>query len=235
MRLVDYFDRIYVLFLPQRTDRITHMKRQLLRLGLEKQAIWFSGLSYSDPAGFPNAGVRGCVMSHYTILKQASEAGVEKLLLLQDDCTFSRYLIKNEPVLMEKLAITAWDFAYLGHGEKVQQNKTHFTRAKSDQPVMLTHCCSYSQQAIPRLIQLIEDSLERVPGHPDGGPMYFDGYMNTLRAGNPDIVTLLATPSLAWQHSSPSNLGSATLDRYSQLAPIIRVARLAKSAIQSIS
>lgn len=239
MKLVEYFDRIYIIFLPERTDRVRQIEHQLTKLGLDNsKVIWFPGLKYTDAAGFPKPSVRGCAMSHYTVLSQAAEAGVERLLVLEDDCTFSRRLIRNEQDIVNELATTHWDFAYLGHGAKIartQQSKTYFIKAALAQPISLTHFCAYQKRAIPRLLNLIANSLNQPPGHPDGGPMGFDGYRNFFRTHNPDTVTLIASPSLGGQYSSASNLNPGILDRYKPIAPLLKVARVAKNTIQSFS
>jgi len=236
MKLIDYFDRICVIFLPERTDRVKQFEKQLSRLGIEtSDIIWFPGEKYAEAAGFPKSSVRGCVMSHYTVLKQAAEDGVDKLLVFQEDCTFSSRLIKNEQTIMNQLASMHWDFAYLGHGVKMNSTPTYFIQASPDQPILLTHFCAYHKRGIPRLIQLIEDSLNRPFGHPDGGPMYFDGYMNFFRIHNPNTVTLLASPSLGRQYSSTSNLNPNQLELYKLLTPGFKLARWAKNKIRDFS
>lgn len=237
MKLVDYFDRIYIIFLPERTDRVRQMKNQLAKLGLDNnKVIWFPGLKYTDAAGFPKASVRGCVMSHYAILKQAAEEGVERVLILQEDCMFSRRLVRHEQDIVNELASTHWDFAYLGHGVKtarMNQAKTYFIKAELDQQILLTHFCAFHSRVIPRLLNLVTNSFNLPPGHPGGGPMYFDGYMNFFRSRNLDTVTLIASPSLGGQYSSASNLNPGKLDHYRFLSPLLKLARAIKNTIRS--
>lgn len=233
-RLFDYFDRIYVVYLPERTDRIKHMKHQLTRLGLLTKAIWFPGCKYTDKGGFPGAGVRGCVMSQYTILNQAAKDGVEKLLILQDDCQFSNRMVRQEQAIVDELANSYWDFAYLGHGAKIEDSKTFFVKVDAQKQIMLTHFCAYHGRAIPRLIKLMENSFNRLPGDAEGGPMYFDGYMNFFKSRNPDLVTLVAAPSLGWQYSNASNLNPSPLDQNKLLFPMVQLARTVKNSVQSL-
>ncbi|MEQ8997460.1 MAG: glycosyltransferase family 25 protein [Coleofasciculus sp. B1-GNL1-01] len=239
MKIIDYFDRIYIIYMPERSDRFKHIKNQVHRLGIEKdnnKLVWFPGLKYEDAAGFPKASVRGCAMSHYMVMKQANEEGVEKLLVLEDDCLFSRRLIRNEQEIVDELKSSAWDFVYLGHGSKIkhqQQNQGYFIKVAHNQKIPLTHFCAYHGRVMPDLIQMITDSFDRAPGHPEGSPMGFDAYMTVFRRNNPDKITLMASRSLGGQCSSASNLTPGQLEQYKLIKPILRQARRLKNVIRS--
>lgn len=234
MKLSDYFDRIYIVFLPERIERIKSMEYQIHRLNLDpEKVIWFPGLRFTEAAGFPKASVRGCVMSQYTILNQALEQELEKVLILQEDCNFSRYFLKNQASILQELATTEWDFAYLGHGQNPQKASTYFVKADPQERIMLTHCCAYHSRVIPRLVQLIAEGSERSPGDPRGGPMYLDAFMNFFRSRNPEVLTLMASPSFAWQHASTSSLNPNHLENYKFLAPIFKFFRFIKNILLS--
>ncbi|MFM6193197.1 MAG: glycosyltransferase family 25 protein [Planktothrix sp.] len=235
MNLSHYFDRIYIVFLPERTERVNRIKFQIDRLNLDSEkVIWFPGLRFTEAAGFPKASVRGCVISQYTILNQALEAGLEKVLILQDDCNFSRYFLKNQDAILQELATTEWDFAYLGHGQTLQKASTYFVKADPKERIMLTHCCAYHRRVIPRLVELISEGAQRSPGDPRGGPMYFDGFMNFFRSRNPEVITVMASPSLAWQQASTSSLNPKSLENYKFLIPVFKLVRFIKNTILSL-
>ncbi|HEY9863053.1 MAG TPA: hypothetical protein V6D21_02620 [Candidatus Obscuribacterales bacterium] len=235
MNLSEYFDRIYIVFLPERIERIKSMEDQIRRLNLNtEKVIWFPGLRFTEAAGFPKVSVRGCVMSQYTILNQALEDGLEKVLILQEDCNLSRYFLKNQEAILQELAVTEWDFAYLGHDQNLKKASTYFVKADPKDKIMLTHCCAYHRRVIPRLVQLIAEGAERSPGDPRGGPMYFDGFMNFFRSHNPEVSTVMASPSLAWQLASTSSLNPNPLERHQLLAPIFQLRRLIKNTLLSL-
>lgn len=235
MNLSDYFDRIYIVFLPERIERIKSMEDQIRRLNLNtEKVIWFPGLRFTEAAGFPKVSVRGCVMSQYTILNQALEDGLEKVLILQEDCNLSRYFLKNQEAILQELAVTEWDFAYLGHDQNLNKASTYFVKADPKDKIMLTHCCAYHRRVIPRLTQLIAEGAERSPGDPRGGPMYFDGFMNFFRSRNPEVSTVMASPSLAWQLASTSSLNPNPLEHHQFLAPIFKLRRLIKNTLLSL-
>ena len=54
-------------------------------------------------------------------------------------------------------------------------------------------------------VQYLEAVLTRPAGHPEGGPMHYDGAINMFRERTA-TPTLFATPSLGWKRSSRSDI-----------------------------
>ncbi|MFQ4137175.1 hypothetical protein PGN35_012740 [Nodosilinea sp. PGN35] len=241
MKFTDYFDRIAIVYLPERKRRYRSMQRQVKRLGIADQVQWFQGLKFNDAAQFPKASVRGCVMSNYELLRQAAEDNVERLLLFQEDCVLSQRLINQETAILEELASRPWDFAYFGcqpysndqaKGKKISLSPTpdrFFSRVKVRQNIRETHFWTCQGQVIPKLVEFIEASFDRPSDHPDYGPMYFDGYMNEIRYRHPTLVTLAAAPNLGWPLSSVSNLNPGRLDRIPGVSSALQVVRGTKN------
>lgn len=241
MNFVDYFDRIGIVYLPERKRRFRSIKRQTQRLGIENHVQWFKGLKFKEADQFPKASVRGCVMSNYEILRQAAQDKVERVLLFQEDCVLSQRLIRQEHSILEELANRSWDFAYFGcqpysgdqpDSKKVSINATpdrFFSRINVRQNIRETHFWACQGAAIPKLVEFMEASFERPMNHPDCGPTYFDGYMNEIRYRNPDLVTLAAVPNLGWPLSSVSNLNPGRLDGIPAFSPALHVVRGAKN------
>lgn len=241
MNFTDYFDRIAIVYLPERKRRLKSMQRQVQRLGIEEDVHWFKGLKFKEAGQFPKASVRGCVMSNYEILRQASEDKVDRLLLFQEDCVLSQRLIRQEQSILKELISHSWDVAYFGcqpysndqaNSKKVSISATHnrfFSRVSARQNIRETHFWACQGQAIPKLVEFIEASFERPMNHPDCGPTYFDGYMNEIRYRNPDLITLAAVPHLGWPLSSVSNLNPGRLDGIPGISPALNIARGAKN------
>jgi len=66
---------------------------------------------------------------------------------------------------------------------------------------------------LPELVRFLDSAPLRPPGHPDGGPMFPDGALSFFRAKHPEIVTLAAAPSMAFQRASRSDLTPRWFDR----------------------
>lgn len=84
-----------------------------------------------------------------------------------------------------------------------------------------------------RFLEFLELVLERPPGHPDGGPMYYDGALSTFQMQNRDINTYVVVPTLGYQRSSRSDLHpTSLLDELSLLTPFAKGVRRLKNILK---
>jgi hypothetical protein len=235
--LKEYFDRIYVINLPERTDRRRDMLRELQKVGLPLEpgkVEIFSAIRPSTAAGFANTGVRGCFLSHFNILRRAREAELKNVLIMEDDLTMSPRFLADAAGLVRQLQGTEWAFAYFGHIEKVEAAGPTALVPHAG-PLRTTHFLSIDSTVFDRLFAFMELIQQRPAGHPDGGPMPVDGAYSTFRMQNPDVRTLIATPNLGWQRSSRSDLTPRWFDRVSVIRPVLTVARRLKNMTHRIA
>jgi glycosyl transferase family 25 len=208
MDLTEYFDRTYVVSLLSRTDRRRDVTRELKDHGMPIQpgkVEFFDACRPDSPAGFVNIGYRGCFMSHLGILRKARDGGFSRVLILEDDVKLTPKFDEYRAEIVPKLSSTDWDIVYLGHPAPLPPSPG-FQFVKHHDPLLLTHCYGVNGKSINRLVVFLETLLTRPPGHPDGGPMSYDGALSTYRQQNPDVVTLLANPNLATQRSSRTDI-----------------------------
>jgi hypothetical protein len=226
--LLQSFDRICIINLPERADRRRAVTRELRRQGVAvdgERVRFVDGIRPSGPGAFPSTGARGCFLSHLRVLRQARADGVRRLLVLEDDVMFSATLARAGS-LGAALAHEDWHLAYPGHMQPPQPGPLRWERC--DEPLVCAHCYAVRGDALPTVIEHLEACLSRPSGHPLGSPMHYDGALTVLRAARPDLVTLLATRSLAGQRSSRSDIeGPSWLDRWpwAVLAGALRAAR----------
>jgi len=226
--LFDFFDRSYIINLPERSDRRQEMERELKRFGLSvpsDRVKFFPAIKPHDKGEFPSIGARGCFLSHLEVLKEAKNQNLNNLLIMEDDLSFTQLLIEEQDEIANKLQRLNWDFAYLGHGVSLLPHREVFFQEYSE-PLMLAHFMALNQQTIIQLVDFLEEVLKRPGGHPDGGPMHVDGAYSTFRQQNSSVITLIANPSLGFQRSSPSNIAGYkwfdALPVVSQLANAVR-------------
>lgn len=85
------FDRIVVISLPRRRDRLREFRARFPSdwvVDVETFAA-VDGLDVAPPAWWKTTpGAWGCYLSHRTVLEQALADGVERLLIFEDDATF---------------------------------------------------------------------------------------------------------------------------------------------------
>ena len=208
--LTDIFDSIFIVNLPERVDRRLEMELELKKVNLSckhNNITVFPAIKPDNKGKFPSVGTRGCFLSHLEILKKARENQVGSILIMEDDLAISSNLQCFVPSIINALNNNDWSILYLGHVEKVNSD-SEFELLSYSKPVMTTHFYAVNGNILDRLIAFLETVLERPGGHPEGGPMHYDGALSTFRQQNPDVITLLAIPNLGWQRSSRSDVAS---------------------------
>jgi len=231
MAVLDCFDRAYVINLPHRTDRRVQIEAELAWAGIPfvpGEVELFAGIRPDAPGTFPSIGVLGCFMSHTAILKQAQQLGLRNVLIMEDDLQLLPAIRDQHKRFAECVNDTEWDILYLGHGVEVRPDGP-IELMPYREYLLLAHCYAIHQRILTRLIDFLELVQSRAPGHPDGGPMHYDGALWTFRQQNPDVRTFLVVPNLGIQRSSQSDIAPPKwFDRVPILKQAARWARSAK-------
>jgi glycosyl transferase, family 25 len=192
-RLFQSFDRIYVLNLADRVDRRVEMAGELARIGTgyrDPRVRLFPAIRPDDPAGFPSIGARGCFLSHLALLREARDAGLEHILVLEDDCDFVRGIDARLPTVLDALDAERWAIFYGGYdldSSPALRSGTELMLADPALPIRTTHMIGFGRAAIAGLVPFLEAMLDRPPGSAEGGPMHIDGAYGWFRRGRPDL------------------------------------------------
>ena len=229
MTLLEYFDRVSVIHLPDRVDRFRALKRELRCLGIDlhdpKVQVPHAPKP-GDANGFPSKGVYGNFLSHYEILKGALHDGLRTVWVLEDDAIFSRRMLRQQEQIVEFLSQTPWDLCYFGHGLKCELVNMAEGLVRYSGPFRHAHCYAASSQVLARLVSYLEETMDNPPGHPRGGRMYVDGAFSLFRRWNPDVVSLVANPLMCRQKGCRSSLGAVRwYDQYRLTATLATTAR----------
>ena len=232
--LIEYFDQLYIIHLPSRTDRYRTLKRELERI-----RISISGSKVSIPRapvtqearGFPSPGVLGNFLSHFEILKDAERNAYEKILVLEDDAIFRECLRKphEQAKVVTSLQSQEWGMCFIGHPLTVEligkpqgliPYRSHFKWA---------HCYAVHRSALSTLLGYLKDTMEHPAGHPRGGKMYIDAAFSMFRDFFPCVEVLVANPCLSVQRGCPSSLSHAQwydkVPAFRDIAQGVRVVR----------
>jgi glycosyl transferase family 25 len=213
--LLSYFEFISIINLPNRVDRRREMESQLNRLGSAPnhgRVEFFPAIRVSARDDWPSLGARGCFLSHYTVLKQARDRGLHNILVMEDDCEFKPVIADFEHEIVRTLNESPWDIVYLGYREQPYLSGPP-TLVSSHRPITCAHFYAVNGTVLGRLVDFLEQVMQRPEGHPEGGPQHYDGALTMFRAQNKDMVTLIATPGLAGQRSSRSDIHSRWFDQ----------------------
>ncbi len=236
MKILDFFQRGYVINLPERVDRRLGAERELQKLGMTfmpGRLELFPGIRPTELGGFPSIGAHGCFLSHLSILKQARAEGLANVLIMEDDLLISQHFPKVEASLVEQLSQCAWDMVYFGDdADRPVVLPVQLTRLSED----VETATFYGVQAnlYDALIDFLETLQQRPPGDPAGGPMHLDGAYNVFRQQYPETLTLRTNGGLVAQRSSRSDIyPNAWYETLLVARPIIAAFRRGKTLLRS--
>ncbi|WP_255509366.1 glycosyltransferase family 25 protein [Oceaniovalibus sp. ACAM 378] len=183
----------------------------------------FPAVRPAELAGFTTLGTRGCFLSHKSVLEQTLSAGERSVIICEDDLDFAPDFLSRLPAVLDIMGREAWDFFYAGYtsvqiGDLVGPEANIF-RLPPNHPVLCSHFYIIRGQAIADFHDYLSVILSRPAGHPDGGPMHYDGAINHFRASRPDLVTLAILPTLGSQRSSRTDVHAL---RWFDRTPLVR-------------
>jgi len=115
LAMLDAFDKIFIINLKSRPDRWAEICEQLEHIGLpasSPKVARFDAVRPADAGGFPSIGARGCFMSHLGVLEQASQEGLSKILILEDDLDFGEAFKRTWPSTEQQLRSGQWGIFY---------------------------------------------------------------------------------------------------------------------------
>jgi hypothetical protein len=231
----DHFGLTRVINLADRKDRYREIKQQLELIGTPFAAgkvEVFPAVRVADAAGFPSPGVRGCFLSHLGVLQDARARGVASVLVIEDDLEVRASDIPRLESLLKQLSAHQWGVLHLGHILELRDSGTA-TLEPLDGPIQTAHFYAIHRDIFDRLIAYLEGCLVRPPGDPVGGPMHFDGALTMFRAANPDVVTLVAQPSLGGQRSSRSDISFRGIEQVPGIKQAMGWARTVRRAVRA--
>ena len=232
--LLGGFDHVRIISLPSRKDRRRSAVAQLAMLdaSIDGKALAFQdAVRPADAGDFETVGARGCFLSHLETIKAARQSGAAHLLILEDDVGFSRAERAAMPAAFAALSQQEWDVFY--GGSPVQPSGSPLTPLAPDTSLILAHFIAFSASAIDRLVPFLEAMIARPPGSPEGGPMHVDGAYNWFRKANPDLKAFAATPHVAHQTASRTDIHRLQgLDRVAALGPLLGLVRAGKNMLR---
>lgn len=172
------FDRIYLLNLPRRTDRLSNMERRLKRIGIQNYygmpgregAIDFEVLekfekylSISGTRQLPyppleNRNEMACILSHRDIYRDALNSGCKTILVLEDDILFD----EEFDTFIDKLnTLPTWELCYLGASDyEFDKNRELLSLADGyyyGTGIRSTFAIGMKCSILPKLLKMIEN------------------------------------------------------------------------------
>ncbi len=228
--ILEFFARVQIINLYSRKDRRQETELEFQRYGFPintEKVSFFDAICPTSPEGFSHASVRGCFLSHKKIVEEAQKHGLKNILILEDDICFSKYILEYGAIAIESLKKIDWDIAYFGHN--LGHKSSEIAWREVNKPILLAHFYAINGKILQDYSQFLKRILERPPGHPDGGPMHYDGALNTFRQHNPNVKAYYISHSLGYQRPSKTDLHQGSfLDRYKFFNPMMSFLRTTK-------
>lgn len=237
MTFEEYFEKIYVINLPSRPDRLVSIRQEMMALRVSVETPKFSvpvAPILNEPGGFPTKGVKGNFLSHLANIEDAYDNGFERILVLEDDAIFrtTLYNVDYQAAVLEAVDAYEWSMWFPGHYLKSHPSDAPRLVYPTTQGFKWAHCYALNRRGIKALRDYLRLVYDRPPGHPEGGKMYIDGAFTHFRRQFTDHICLVSNPVLSIQKSSDTNLGTRQDASHSGTVNGLRnLARLAKDEL----
>lgn len=238
-RLVSEFDRAYIINLHDRVDRKQEVVGEFGKIGLtipDDHVRFYTATRPTDRGNFPSAGARGVFTSHRNVLELAAKDKLQNVLVFEDDIAFRN--VGNDCIsqVIRRLHEIDWDLIYFGYYLRTNPPPLLGPLVPWKEITIGTHFYAVNGHFIGRMLEYMRDSEVGPAGDSERGPTSADGIHNRIRLIDPDIRVLLASPSLAFQRSSRTDLQPLSIyDKLPLLASCMRVARKIKHRLRAIS
>jgi len=235
LAMLDAFDKIFIINLK------SEICEQLEHIGLpasSPKVARFDAVRPADAGGFPSIGARGCFMSHLGVLEQASQEGLSKILILEDDLDFGEAFKRTWPSTEQQLRSGQWGIFYGCYelGGPVAAGKEigpTLIEAPSRLSIGTTPFVAFQGPCIQSARDFLTAMLGRPPGSADGGPMHVDGAYNWLRLKHPDISTWVSREQLGHQRPSRTDIHELRwYDRAPGVSALVQLIRQLKRALR---
>jgi glycosyl transferase, family 25 len=221
-KLLSNFPSTSIINLKRRADRRRRVTAQIHSLGIDMNqagVLFFEAKSFVTRGLFVNSGVRGCFESHLALLQMCARSN-QPLLICEDDVYFEEPALTVHHSAGFDLPTSGWDIIYFGLCEDRLEQHVGFVPYQDFATGL--HCYAIQPDAAELAAKYFSASLSREPAHPDGGCKHPDGAMNDFRRKNPDVRCFIASPMIATQFASRTDLGTQKwFDHIRPLRPAI--------------
>lgn len=243
--LLSFFDKIYIINLETRIDRLIEVSEELEKIKVDishPKIKVFKAIKPTDGEDWPTIGTKGCFLSHLGVLTDALENQYNRILVLEDDVNFNEDFNPKLQHIVSQLNNAPWDIFYGGYRTPDTSNINtqpqtadgtvleNLIKPSANTQVICCHFVAFNKQTIAALAPYLAQVALRPMGHPEGGKMHVDGAYSWFREKHPEIITYLASPELCYQRSSATDIHEL---KWYDILPIFKTAASAARKIKN--
>lgn len=189
MKLNDIFERVVVINLDRRPDRLAEFDEQAKSIGLKyERHSAFDAQGKVNKYNQPLPASDGCMKSHSDVINKAHNDGVKSLLVFEDDANFVEDFEQKFRDIWKEVP-GDWDLFY--GGLWLHSFQKHTDRLVKPTDSFSAHCYGINGKALPEVFRQIQ------------GKRFIDIELSTL---NTRLNAYCAKPALVYQRPSYSDL-----------------------------
>lgn len=189
-------DKIYLINLPHRTDRLRISKIQFAKAGIENYTI-FPAIDARrlklKGTTEDNQGLIGCFLSHYFILQEALINKYKRIVIFEDDMILANDFKDKFEEAMKQVP-DKWQLLYLGYYERTGQGKIQVSENITiPKNTWGTHAYMVQNDGI----KIMYDNLQQIKTHID------------IQIGTdimPKMYTYCISPAICYQSGIKSDI-----------------------------
>ncbi|MGR3712476.1 MAG: hypothetical protein ACU0A6_05090 [Shimia sp.] len=231
--LFDWFDHVYIVNLLDRDDRRAETTAEFARTGVaipNDHITFFAATRPTDKGEFPSLGSLGNMISQTRVLADALDRDLDRVLICEDDLHLLDVTDDALAAVIADLDNQQWTIALLGYLEPETPPTDHIGLIPwSEGTLGVQFWAIQGRETIQAYHDYLVAVRSRPSGHPDGGSMFFDAAFNMVRTKVDGVTFRLATPNLAGQRSSRTDIHA--LRFYDRIEPFKTLAGLLRRTL----
>ncbi|RKX65083.1 MAG: hypothetical protein DRP42_05365 [Tenericutes bacterium] len=161
-----FFDKIYCINLDSRPDRWRYVNGHFTKFGLRKKVERFSAVDVrNDPElkrhekllqdNFSLLAMCGCLLSHRKIIEHAKQAGLDNVLVFEDDIEILESSVGSIRNCLDQLDKLDWDIFYLGATYLFSLKAVGSHLVNTPSGAYATHAIAYNSSIFDQILELL--------------------------------------------------------------------------------
>ena len=223
-----YFSKVYIVSQPSAAGRRPNVGAELSRIGFADGQMIVPRQTVPQGAnGYASRAAHGLFLSHLAILKDISNRGIERALIVEDDAIFRGKLV--DPAFQHLITAAAaerkWAFWFIGHRLRQGLRGVRRDVAQISRPVSSAQCYGVQARVVDDLIGSLSAVLTRPVADPGVSRPDIGMAIDRFRKAHPEHLCLISNPALSIRRGNQEEPGQVAQGAFSAAIEAGRRAR----------